>query len=113
MLLEVLDQCIGGMKIRVDHRVLREKLTGERKDGETIRDAELEVIRLFRSDRVVRPDTSPAINDAAEIRMLDLVLFLFRTISVVVVIELRDVRIVALDQPAARCVPLLSGECDG
>src|SRR5262245_55600869 len=106
MLFEVFDQGIRCMEVGIHGRILRYEFARERKHCETSRDAELEIVGLFWRYDVVRPDTSAAVNHASEIRMLDLVLFLLRTISVVVVIELRDVRIVALNQSAARRVPL-------
>src|SRR5438045_4050473 len=97
------------MERRIDSWILRKKLTPECEERKTRRHEILEIVGLRRLDDVIRCDAAATVNDASEIGVAHIFLFRFR-ILVVVIVELRDVGIVALDQPSAGRVPLLSRE---
>src|SRR2546423_1693581 len=69
----------------------------------------LEVVRLPFGNNLVRRDSSPAVKDPAPNGVLN-VLLLRRFVTMIVIIELRNLRIVALNQTPAWRVPLLRGQ---
>src|SRR5215471_6676675 len=111
VLLELVDYCIGNLERGfTDRRVLGKVIANERIHAELCREVGLKIVDLRFFHNVVGRDTTTAVNDTAGVGVLDVVFLRRGRFTMIVIIELRNLRIVALDQTAARRVPLLSSQ---
>jgi len=106
MLLELVNHGIRNLERPINGRILCKEVPHKRIEGELAHQQCLEVIHLGFFDNIVGRYSAASEDNTADIGMLDIVLLRGRGLAMVVIIKLRNLRVVALDKTAAWGVPL-------
>src|SRR5262249_40855701 len=110
MLLELVNQGIRNLERPINWRILCKEVPHKRIEGELAHKQRLEIIHFRFFDNVVRCYAAATVDNTANNGVLDIILLRGCGFTVVVIIKLRNLGVVALDQTAAGRVPFLSGE---